>query len=48
MICPRCMGNGYVKIPNKEVGVPMPNDLLNAANSEKFKDKKFYKGKKHE
>jgi len=22
MICPRCMGNGYVKIPNEDVGVP--------------------------
>ena len=22
MICPRCTGNGYVKIPNKAVGNP--------------------------
>ena len=22
MICPRCMGNGYVKIPNEAVGIP--------------------------
>lgn len=22
MICPRCMGNGYVKIPNEDVGIP--------------------------
>jgi len=22
MICPRCSGNGYVKIPNEDVGIP--------------------------
>jgi DnaJ-class molecular chaperone len=22
IICPRCGGNGYIKIPNQEVGVP--------------------------
>ena len=22
MICPRCSGNGYVKIPNENVGIP--------------------------
>jgi len=21
-ICPRCFGNGYIRIPNEEVGVP--------------------------
>ena len=22
MICPRCMGNGYIRIPNEAVGIP--------------------------
>jgi DnaJ-class molecular chaperone len=22
MICPRCTGNGYIKIPNKNVDIP--------------------------
>ena len=22
MICPRCTGNGYIRIPNKDVGIP--------------------------
>jgi len=22
IICPRCTGNGYLRIPNKDVGIP--------------------------